>query len=145
MNTQAKDTLSKEKRKELDYSILNEASVSHKTAVGKQFIAMSVIGLGFLFYIREDLNGCIEKIMFAVSAILFLLAIFTITWFFNKVSDYFALRIDIIVEDDLAKKQILKDKSIADDTIITIISIAYKIKVCIAILLCVVLASLDIF
>ncbi len=63
--------LSKEKRKELDYLILNESSVSHKTEVGKQFMSMSVLGLGFLLYIHDDLNFDIDKRILAVSAFFF--------------------------------------------------------------------------
>ena len=137
--------LSKEKRKELDYLILNESSVSHKTEVGKQFMSMSVLGLGFLLYIHDDLNFDIDKRILAVSAFFFLLAICKITWFFNKVSKDFALRIRIIVENNLTKKELLKVDATKSNRVLDIIAFFYKIEVFFAILLCLILAWRIIF
>ncbi len=140
MNTQAKDILSKEKRKELDYLFLHESSVSNKTAVSKQFIAISVVGLGFLFSIRKDLNCDIDKMILLGSACLFILAIFLITKNFDKASEYFLLRIRIIVENDLDKKQALKNKTAAPERKYKRITKFYKTFVYIAIGLCMILA-----
>ena len=72
MDTPTEDILTKKKRKELDYLILQESSISNKTAVGKQFISTSVIGLGFLLYIYKDLHCLWEKLILAGSAGFFL-------------------------------------------------------------------------
>ncbi len=140
MNTQAKDILSKEKRKELDYLVLQESAISQKNAVGKQFMSTSVLGLGFLLYIYKDLNCSWEKITLAGSAGLFLFAIFVITKSFDKASKYFSLRIDIIVENDLAKKQLLKDEATLSNHKFKCRTNIYKTAVYLSILLCIVLA-----
>ncbi len=75
----------------------------------------------------------------------FFLAICKITWFFNKVSKDFALRIRIIVENNLTKKELLKVDATKSNRVLDIIAFFYKIEVFFAILLCLILAWRIIF